>query len=145
MESVAKRRRIQADVRVEWSALPQEIFLDIASHWDVATLAEKKRVCRDWKQLCTDAIDSKRTTQKAFSTSDEIQATVKKYCGYHEKSRWYSQLCSREDAEEIATTYGWPMNKWDVSNIQDFSSLFRENWGFNQDFFRRGMYRMPHQ
>jgi hypothetical protein len=110
----SKRRRIVADcVHVEWSALPQDLFAVIVSHWDVATLVQKKRVCRDWKQLCTDTIDAKRTetTKKMLSAKSELKAAVKKYCGYNQDTESYSQLCSREDAEKIASTYGWPINK----------------------------------
>jgi surface protein len=120
---------------MDWFPLPEELFVDIVSHWDVATLIEKKRVCLEWQQRCTDAIDAKRTktTQKTFQTKDELQATVKKYCGYNKDTGEYSQRCSREDAEEIASTYGFPINKWDVSNLQDFSEIFYYNKGFNED------------
>jgi surface protein len=134
MESAGKRRRIDA-VHVPRYTLPEDLFPSIVAHWDVATLVEKKRVCRDWKQLCNDAIDAKRTEtiQKAFSTNHELVVAVRKYCGFNEDTYEYSQVCSPEDAEEIATTYGWPINSWDVSNVQDFSNLFCENDGFNED------------
>jgi surface protein len=134
---------------MDWSTIPQDVFCDIASHWDVATLVDKQRVCRDWKQRCTDAIDAKRTetTQKAFSTKHELRTAVMKYCGYTESTPYYvnpivalhdevcqfSQVCSREDAEEIATTYGWPINKWDVFNVQDLSRIFWNIGEFNED------------
>jgi hypothetical protein len=44
--------------------LPQELFPSILSHWDAATLMDEKRVCRDWKELCTNAIDAKQTETK---------------------------------------------------------------------------------
>jgi surface protein len=120
---------------MDWSPLPQDLFPSIVSHLDVVTLVRTKRVCRDWNQLCTDAIDDKRTetTRMVFRTSDELKDTVKKYCGYNENTSEYSQWCSREDAEEIARTYGWPINKWDVSNVQDLSRIFYKNLGFNED------------
>jgi hypothetical protein len=108
---------------VHCSTLPQDLFVDIASYWDVVTLIDKKQVCRDWKQFCTNAINAKctKTTQKAFTSNQELTSAVKKYSGFNQRSRQYSQVCSREDAEEIATTYGWPIHKWDVSNVQNFS------------------------
>jgi surface protein len=127
---------------MDWFPLPEELFLDIASHWDVATFIEKKRVCRQWNHRCTDAIDAKRTetTQKAFTTTQELCCAVRKYCGYHLKEedngcchRVYSQRCSQEGAKAIASTYGYPINKWDVSKIQDFSKIFHDNTGFNED------------
>jgi surface protein len=118
-----------------WSTLPQDLLPLIVSHWDVATLIDKKRVCRDWKDLCIDAINAKRTetTQVDFSTNEELKRAVKQYCGYNENTHEYSQRCSREDAEEIATAYGWPINKWDVSSLQDLSGIFYRNRGFNED------------
>jgi surface protein len=119
---------------MDWTELPQELLLD-SIPLGCSTLIEKKRVCRDWNQLCTDAIDAQRTeetTKKAFTTEQERELDVKKYCGHIVRSR-YSQRCSQEDAEEFATTYGWPMNKWDVSNNQDFSYIFSVNLGFNED------------
>jgi hypothetical protein len=118
-----------------WSTLPQELLPLIVSHWDVATLIDRQRVCRDWKDLCTDAINAKRTetTQVAFTTNEELKQAVKHYCRYNEYTYQYSQRCSRQDAEEIATAYGWPINKWDVSSLQDLSGIFRENRGFNED------------
>jgi hypothetical protein len=138
---------------MDWSTsmLPEDIFLDVASHWDVVTLVEKKRVCRDWKDLCTEAIDAKRTdtTKRAFATNQELKDAVKMYCGYDENTTYrYSQRCSQEDAEEIATAYGYPINKWDVSMNQDFSSIFEFNSGFNEDIglwrtLACGIHRMP--
>jgi surface protein len=140
MESATNKRRRIDTVHVPRYTLPEDLFPSILSHWDVVTLVEKKRVCQDWKLLCTDAIDAKRTetTQKTFRTNQELKDVVKKYCGYYEDpiladTHGYSQVCSPEDAEEIATTYGWPINKWDVSNVQDFSHIFATNQGFNED------------
>jgi surface protein len=136
MESAKQSRILHATtVQLERHALPQELFPSILSHWDVATLMDKKRVCQDWNELCTDAIDAKRkeTTKKALSTKDELQTAVKKYCWYNKGTGEYSQLCSPKDAEDIATTFGWPINKWDVSSNQDFSNVFASNIQFNQD------------
>jgi hypothetical protein len=47
---------------MDWFPFPEELFLDMASHWDVATfLIEKKQVCREWNHLCSNAIDAKQT------------------------------------------------------------------------------------
>jgi hypothetical protein len=45
----------------------------------------------------------------------------------------YSQMCSPEDAKEIATTFGWPMSKWDKFNLHNFLDIFYENRDFNED------------
>jgi hypothetical protein len=121
--------------------LPGDLLLPILSHLDVKTLIEKKQVCSTWRHACTEAIDTKQTstTQKAFSTNQELCQAVLKYCGYpyHKeeddgddnedrynlRTRSYSQ-CDPQEAEEFAQMYGYPINKWDVSNLQDFSNIF---------------------
>jgi hypothetical protein len=107
-------------VIVEWqSLLPDELWLSVLSHLDVKTLIEKKRVCRSWRDTCTDAIDAKQT--KAFSTNQELRQAVQKYCGYNEATHSFSEHCYPQDIEEIAQTYGYPIKKWDVSSVRDFS------------------------
>jgi surface protein len=117
----AKRRRLNAVLVIDWHSLPEELFPSILSHLDVKTLIEKKRVCSTWRHTCTEAIDAQQipTTRKVFSTSVELRQAVKKYCGY--------------DAEEILQTYGYPINKWDVSNLQNFSGIFRDANTFDED------------
>jgi surface protein len=96
-------------------------------------LIEKKRVCRSWRDTCTDAIDAKQT--KAFLTNQELRQAVQKYCGYNKATRsfWYNEHCNPQEAEEIAQTYGYPINKWDVSNLQDLSYIFYYVDTFNED------------
>jgi surface protein len=121
-------RRVNA-VIIEWRArLPEDLWLPILSHLDVKTLIEKKQVCRTWRHTCTEAIDAKRTptTRKVFTTNKELCDAVKKYCGYNSQ-------CDPHDAEEIAHTYGYPINKWDVSSLQDFDSIFYAANTFNED------------
>eukprot|EP00978_Attheya_sp_CCMP212_P005785 scaffold12903_cov32-Attheya_sp.AAC.1 len=36
------------------------------------------------------------------------------------------------DADTFATSYGWPIDSWDVSRIQDFSSVFTGQMNFNE-------------
>eukprot|EP00978_Attheya_sp_CCMP212_P034361 scaffold143676_cov48-Attheya_sp.AAC.1 len=85
--------------------LPEEMIYHISSFLDVATLVQKKPVCRLWRELCTTAIDKKAPIPRtAFETNDELRAAVKKYTMY-----------KADDADEFASTYGWPMDKWDVS------------------------------
>jgi hypothetical protein len=108
--------------RVPRESLPEEVLLLVISHWNVATLVDKKMVSRNWKQLCTDTIDAKRSdaTKQVFTTNTELRAAVATYCGYYSDEDSYSDLSTPDDAEKLAKTYGWPINKWDVSNLQDF-------------------------
>ena len=59
-----------------------------------------------------------------FRTNEELKATVRKYINSKDNPK---------DAEEIARTYSWPIGKWDVSNLQDFSGVFQDCYTFNED------------
>eukprot|EP00978_Attheya_sp_CCMP212_P033927 scaffold139664_cov55-Attheya_sp.AAC.2 len=103
--------------------LPEEMVHHILTFLDVATLAQKRTVCRLWRELCTTAIDQKAPIHRtAFETNDELRGAVKKYTMY-----------KADDAEEFAATYGWPMDKWDVSRVQNLSSIFHGNHEFNEN------------
>jgi surface protein len=134
-----KRRRLNADVIFERHSflLPEDLLFPIVSHWDVKTLMEKKQVCRIWRDACTKAVDAKpltsTRTKKAFSTQQELRQAVKKYCGYHQVTNSYSQQCDPHDAEEFAQTYGYPINKWDVSNLINLEYIFLNVDTFNED------------
>jgi hypothetical protein len=82
----------------------------------VKTLIKKKRVCRHWRQMGTKVIEAKRTssTRKVLTTNQELCDAVGRYC----------EAKDPDAVEKIAATYGWPINKWDVSNLQDFSNVF---------------------
>jgi surface protein len=105
-------------------SLPDELVLSILSHLDVITLIGKKRVCRKWRQMCNGAIDAKQTsaTKKAVMTNTELREAVTRYCSGNPDVK-----------EEIAQTYGWPINKWDVSNLKVFSQAFASRSTFNED------------
>jgi surface protein len=128
MDQAIKRRRLNP---VSSPSLPEELLPSILSHLDVVSLIQKKRVCRSWRDFCTVAIDAKRTptTRKAFSTNQELRQAVETYCWeFHGPP-----AADPEDMETIAQTYGYPINKWDVSTLQDFSSIFRDAHTFNED------------
>jgi surface protein len=132
MNEAQGQRRLNA-VNIDWRSLPEELFPSILSHLDVKTLLEKKRVCSTWRHACTEAIDAKQpsTTQKAFSTNEELRQAVRKYCGY-DNTKSYLQ-CDPKAMEEIAQTYGYPINKWDVSNVEDLSYIFYNLYIFDED------------
>jgi surface protein len=132
----AKKQRQGNPVNIEWQSdlLPDDLLLPLLSHLDVKTLIAKKQVCRSLRHACTEAIDAKQTptTRKAFSTNQELCQAVEKYCGYSQATRSYSQ-CNPQDAEEIAQTYGYPINKWNVSNLQKFDYIFFNLHTFNEN------------
>ena len=102
--------------------VPEELGRYILSYLDVPTLVRKKAVCRSWQLLFTDAIHQKASTPKAFQSRAELKEAVDKYVKYNVV-----------DAQEFATTYGWPIGRWDVSNIQDFTRMFAHMRNFNEN------------
>eukprot|EP00978_Attheya_sp_CCMP212_P010955 scaffold26672_cov35-Attheya_sp.AAC.1 len=107
--------------------LPEDLVYHTLSFLDVATLVQKKPVSPLWRELCTTAIDQKAPIPRmAFETGCELHIKVEKYI-----------MFKADAAEAFAATYGWPMNKWDVSRVEDFSHLFlHPNYrasSFNQD------------
>lgn len=113
---------------VKWERM-QDLVHEVLSYLDVVTLVEKKIVSSKWKTACTNAINQKSIERKAFKTNDELQKAVVKYAMYTpDDDATYADY-----AEELATTYGWPIDKWDVSNLQDFSSIFGGQRSFNED------------
>jgi surface protein len=128
-----------------WESLPEGVWIEILSHLDVATVIEKKRVDRAWRALGDAAIDGKRMRKDALKTTFELRCVIEVYMGLHftlESKEWdppdsaiqerYTTI-DREDAEELASVHGWPIGKWDVSNITDFSNIFCGIEDFNED------------
>ncbi len=83
--------------------VPEDVGRHILSFLDVPTLVQKKAVCRSWQLIFTSMINAKAPTPQAFQSSKELQEAVKKYTKYN-----------LDDAEAFATTYGWPIGRWDV-------------------------------
>eukprot|EP00978_Attheya_sp_CCMP212_P013040 scaffold32535_cov44-Attheya_sp.AAC.7 len=102
--------------------VPEDVGRHILSFLDVPTLVRKKAVCRSWQILFTHAIRQKASIPKAFQSRAELKEAVDKYTNYN-----------LVDADEFAKTYGWPIDRWDVSNIQNFAFLFEGARSFNQD------------
>jgi hypothetical protein len=82
------------------------LFLYALSFLDVATLLNKKIVNTGWKNLCTKAIDNKcgEDGPHPIETNAKLIVTIRKYCKYEATLM-----------EEIACIYGYPIDKWDVS------------------------------
>eukprot|EP00978_Attheya_sp_CCMP212_P036037 scaffold160667_cov20-Attheya_sp.AAC.1 len=85
--------------------LPEDVGRHLLTFLDVPTLVEKKAVCRSWRTLFTNIIRQKAVTPKAFQTGNELREAMKEYATYN-----------RVDADEYAQTYGWPIDRWDVSH-----------------------------
>ena len=139
------RRAKKKEMGDAFLSLPEEIKLAIFSHFDVKSLIEKKRVCQTWLEICTAAINAKQTlaTKRAFENNEELCLEVRRYCGYEPDldrdrdpplvARNTYGCCEPDEAEEIAQTYGWPINRWDVSQVEDLSCVFDYVQNFNED------------
>jgi Mycoplasma protein of unknown function, DUF285 len=90
---------------------------------DTKSLLQKISVNKLWMNRCKKIIDAKcgDNGPKAFQSNQELRDAVEKYCHYN-----------ATEMEEIACTYGYPMDKWDVAQIQDMSSLFKKLSSFNE-------------
>jgi len=107
----------------------EDLLAKILSFLDTASLIQKKQVSIRWKRLCTHAIDRKLKgfpsgKPSLFASRCELRNAINDYV----ESRW-----NPHNAEEIASVYGWPIGKWSVSHITDFSRVFREKRSFNED------------
>eukprot|EP00978_Attheya_sp_CCMP212_P022299 scaffold66326_cov57-Attheya_sp.AAC.2 len=102
--------------------VPEDIGRHILSFLDVPTLVQKKSVCRSWKLLFTNTINQKASAPKAFESRTELKEAVNTYTKYN-----------LDDAEAFVSMYGgWPIDRWDVSNIRDFSGIFAWRESFNE-------------
>eukprot|EP00978_Attheya_sp_CCMP212_P040676 scaffold224851_cov52-Attheya_sp.AAC.1 len=101
--------------------LPEDVGRYILSFLGVPTLVQKKAVCRSWRVILTNTIRQKAPTPKPFPSKRELKEAVEKYSEYN-----------LVDAEEFAQTYGWPIDRWDVSHVEDFRGLFYRKEFFNE-------------
>eukprot|EP00978_Attheya_sp_CCMP212_P021938 scaffold64586_cov50-Attheya_sp.AAC.4 len=103
------------------SGLPDDIGHHILRFLDVPTLVQKKVICRSWCRLFTYTIEQKAPVPKPFESHQELQSAVEKYAQY-----------KPSDAEAFATTYGWPIGRWNVSNVKAFDAVFFNEVTFNE-------------
>jgi hypothetical protein len=108
----------------QWQEQDEGALLMYAlSFLDVISLLQKEIVNKTWRQLIKDIVDAKygQDRPKAFQSNQELRDAVVKYC----KSEAVA-------IEEIACTYGYPINNWDVSQIEDMSKVFLDMDTFNE-------------
>ena len=72
--------------------------------------------------ILTNTIRQKASSPEPFQSKAELSAAVDKYSKYN-----------LVDAEEFAQTYGWPIDRWDVSRVEDFCELFYYKQSFNEN------------
>jgi hypothetical protein len=85
------------------------------SFLDVKNLLLTERVNKTWRDLCKKTISGKigQEGPRAFESNQELRDAVRKYSRYK----------TAAVMEEFACTYGYPINKWDVSQLEDLSHV----------------------
>lgn len=104
--------------------LPDDVILEIMNYAEVPTLSRIKSVCRTWMRISDVAIENKLPSsgRKQFIERRELIQAV------HDASNDPSNK-----AETLAGIYGWPMKKWDVSQMTNFAFVFKKLTNFNED------------
>jgi transposase-like protein len=87
------------------------------SFLDVKTLLQTETVNKTWRKLCKKTLRNKCCGRpKVFQHKQELKDAITKYCCYEGTTM-----------EEIAGTYGYPMDTWNVSQITNMSFLFQHS------------------
>eukprot|EP00546_Thalassionema_frauenfeldii_P011812 CAMPEP_0178906524 /NCGR_PEP_ID=MMETSP0786-20121207/6876_1 /TAXON_ID=186022 /ORGANISM="Thalassionema frauenfeldii, Strain CCMP 1798" /LENGTH=273 /DNA_ID=CAMNT_0020578247 /DNA_START=152 /DNA_END=973 /DNA_ORIENTATION=+ len=102
--------------------LPEDVLLVLFSFIEFPLLCRIKPVCQRWMARVDRAIVIRQQNSKAFTSHPELIAAVHKY--YYDKVK---------HAEILARTYGWPIGKWDVSRVTNFTDVFERMSMFNED------------
>jgi surface protein len=94
----------------------------VLSFLNFTTLLQLVTVSKRWRKHCQETIRNKYCScSKAFQCKKELRRAVTKYCTFKAATM-----------EEIAGSYGYPIDSWDVSQITDMSSLFEDMNSFNE-------------
>jgi surface protein len=85
------------------------------SFLDVKSLLQKERVNKTWRKLCKETIKTKCSPHgpKPFQSNQELRDAIDKYC-----------KCEASAMEDITSAYGYPIDSWDVSQIEDMYAIF---------------------
>src|SRR5687768_16584930 len=98
----------------------------ILSYLDTATLIGKKTVCKEWCNISNTVISLKAPNpRQAFESTEELKRAVQEYV--------VDRISDAGYAEAIASSYGWPIGCWDVSQITDMNAVFKDMETFNED------------
>jgi hypothetical protein len=93
------------------------------SFLEVKSLLQQESVNKTWWILCKTTTHGKcgPNGPKAFQSNKELGDAVINYCEYEAKAM-----------EEISCTYGYPIDKWNVSQVKDMSCMFENLYTFNK-------------
>ena len=96
-----------------------DFMTNILMYLDVVELVQLKAVSRQFQDMSNAviAIKYQRPTQLTpFQSNRELRYVVLLYVNYAKNRKKFMEL--------IATKYGFPIGKWNVSQIRDFSEIF---------------------
>ena len=126
--SIGRNRQALEEEALILPSLPNEISRHICSFLGVQDILCKQTVSKTFQKAAISALEEKKKPSAGiFKTKKQLKVATDKLitCKY---IKFDPKL-----AEEIARDYGWIMNLWDVSEIEDFSWLFAFKEKFNED------------
>lgn len=103
-----------------------DVVVVILEFLDFPTLLRIRRVCYYWKLLIGQRSIPQLIGCKKFTTREELYHKIREYCSPNNHNK-----CQYADA--LARNYGWPIGKWDVSEITNFNGVFEDIYYFNED------------
>mmetsp|Transcript_26903 Transcript_26903/g.40860 ORF Transcript_26903/g.40860 Transcript_26903/m.40860 type:complete len:242 (-) Transcript_26903:34-759(-) len=102
--------------------LSEDILMLIFSFTDFVTLIRVvQRICMHWKMMVCRTLPF-ILGSKPFESKEELIGRIQEYCG--------DKILH---ADKIARLHGWPIGKWNVSEIDDFEDAFEDQVDFNED------------
>lgn len=104
-----------------------DIMLTVLSFLEVSDVLKFKRVNKRWMKLCNIAIDINFPPRKKFQSNQELRQRAFMYCGGKEGTR------NKESMNFIASTFGYPIGKWQVGGLISFCDVFCGLEHFNED------------
>lgn len=99
------------------------LLVNIVGFLPVTKIIATKAVATCWSKAGTAAIDDRCRGQKvAFTSHKQLEDQISTYMEFHPG-----------DVETMARTVGYPMKRWDVSQVTNFENLFAWQMNFNED------------
>mmetsp|Transcript_6285 Transcript_6285/g.9666 ORF Transcript_6285/g.9666 Transcript_6285/m.9666 type:complete len:302 (+) Transcript_6285:87-992(+) len=132
--SSGKRRKISSNTNevtsnVVLGDLPEDVILIAFRYLSFPALCRVKTVCKWWMQHVNKAVDL-GLGNKPFLTNEELVKAARDHYNY----KWApgpAKVFRDHIVEKLATIYGWPIGKWDVSQVTNFSRVFEDQIDFN--------------
>lgn len=135
------------------------ILTHVLGFLDVPTLVDLSHLNAQWHGICSHAVHLQCPIAgdhqllqpfKPFDSRAELIRAVKLYCGHDPVEEISAKLCATNNASKtvsrrdqanaidktkkavLAVTYGHPINRWDVSKVDNFSYVFWGQTSFNE-------------